>query len=87
MKTSYLNYFLLCASKKQHFVIFFFIGKYEYCILISFFFFFVTEKPEEDPFHLYAELRDMLRDLTVFGQITNLMKTLRRTYQGYVSSH
>ena len=47
---------------------------------------YVTEKPVDDPFHLYAEVHDMLHDLTVFGKITNLMKTLRRTYQGYVSS-
>ncbi|KAK7094017.1 hypothetical protein V1264_007693 [Littorina saxatilis] len=43
------------------------------------------EKPAEDPFHLYADLRDMLHDLTVFGNITNLMQSLRRNYQGYVS--
>ncbi|XP_076451656.1 rho guanine nucleotide exchange factor 10-like protein [Babylonia areolata] len=41
------------------------------------------EKSEEDPFHLYADLRDMLHDLSVFGQITQQMQSLRRSYQGY----
>ncbi|KAL8623740.1 hypothetical protein ACOMHN_040086 [Nucella lapillus] len=41
------------------------------------------EKSEEDPFHLLADLRDMLHDLSVFGQVTTLMQTLRRCYQGY----
>lgn len=41
------------------------------------------EKPSEDPFHLYADLRDMLHDLTLFGQITTLMQSLHRSYQGY----
>nr|KAG5704758.1 hypothetical protein BaRGS_005214 [Batillaria attramentaria] len=41
------------------------------------------EKNEEDPFHLFAELRDMLHDLTVLGQVSTLMKSLKKNYQGH----
>lgn len=41
------------------------------------------EKNEEDPFHLYTELRDMLHDLSVLGQVSTLMKSLKKNYQGH----
>ncbi|XP_025078987.1 rho guanine nucleotide exchange factor 10-like protein isoform X1 [Pomacea canaliculata] len=41
------------------------------------------EKPDEDPFHLCADMRDMLHDLAVYGQIINLMQSRKRNYHGY----
>ncbi|XP_041377385.1 rho guanine nucleotide exchange factor 10-like protein [Gigantopelta aegis] len=40
------------------------------------------KKPHEDPFNLYADLRDMLHDHNVLTQIRGLVATLKRPYQG-----
>ncbi|ESO89956.1 hypothetical protein LOTGIDRAFT_234067 [Lottia gigantea] len=41
------------------------------------------ERPEEDPFHLYSDLSEILHDCTVLGQMSGLMASLKRSYQGY----
>ncbi|XP_055958506.1 rho guanine nucleotide exchange factor 10 [Patella vulgata] len=41
------------------------------------------ERAEEDPFHLYADLSEILHDFTVLGQMSGLMASLKRSYQGY----
>lgn len=41
------------------------------------------EKPEDDPFHLYADLTEMLHDYSVLSQISGLMSTLKRSYAGH----
>ncbi|XP_059179092.1 rho guanine nucleotide exchange factor 10-like protein [Physella acuta] len=41
------------------------------------------ERPEEDPFHLFGDLHEMLHDYTVFGQISGLLASLKRSYTGH----
>ncbi|XP_071109851.1 rho guanine nucleotide exchange factor 10-like protein [Haliotis cracherodii] len=40
------------------------------------------DKPEEDPFHLFADLNEMLHDFPVLAQISALVSTLKRSYMG-----
>ncbi|KAH9514114.1 Rho guanine nucleotide exchange factor 10 [Bulinus truncatus] len=41
------------------------------------------ECPEEDPYHLYADLKEMLHDHNVLGQISGLLASLKRSYAGH----
>ncbi|XP_035829143.1 rho guanine nucleotide exchange factor 10-like protein [Aplysia californica] len=43
----------------------------------------MPDKPEEDPFHLYADLAEMLHDFTVLGQMAALVSSLKRSYGGH----
>ncbi|XP_033763685.1 rho guanine nucleotide exchange factor 10-like [Pecten maximus] len=39
-------------------------------------------KPEDDPFHLYNDLSNMMHDLSVLGKIGALVSSLQNTYEG-----
>ncbi|GFN92550.1 rho guanine nucleotide exchange factor 10 [Plakobranchus ocellatus] len=41
------------------------------------------EKPEDDPFHLYADLREMLHDYNVLEQVVSLLGSLKRSYTSH----
>ncbi|XP_055863526.1 rho guanine nucleotide exchange factor 10-like protein isoform X2 [Biomphalaria glabrata] len=41
------------------------------------------EHPEEDPYHIYADLKDMLHDYNILGQISGLLASLKRSYVGH----
>ncbi|GFS22585.1 rho guanine nucleotide exchange factor 10 [Elysia marginata] len=41
------------------------------------------EKPEDDPFHLYADLREMLHDYSKLEQVSSLLASLKRSYTSH----
>ncbi|RUS71131.1 hypothetical protein EGW08_021110 [Elysia chlorotica] len=41
------------------------------------------EKPEDDPFHLYADLREMLHDYSKLEQVISLLGSLKRSYTSH----
>ncbi|CAG5131751.1 unnamed protein product, partial [Candidula unifasciata] len=42
-----------------------------------------AEPPKDDPFHLFADLHEMVHDHTVLGQISALLSSLKRSYSGH----
>ncbi|XP_067659618.1 rho guanine nucleotide exchange factor 10-like protein [Haliotis asinina] len=45
------------------------------------------DKPEEDPFHLFADLNEMLHDLPLLAQISTLVSSLKRNYMDLTEEH